>query len=242
VVTCMHGSEEDFWKTLIEILKVVRFLSYNSTSGIGLNKSDIRENIYDVIINEVDIREVIKPSAIENLDVCPAGIRLAGAEVELVMMERRETKLKNVLMTIINEYKFVIVDCPPSLGILTLNSLTAANTVIVPIQCEYYALEGLSELKKTIKLVQDHLNSELDMEGIVLTMYDGRTNLSVQVVDEVKKHFKEKVYETIIPRNVRLSEAPSFGLPIILYDPKSKGSECYRKLAKEVIENYKEVN
>jgi len=207
-----------------------------------LNKSDIRENIYDVIINEVDIREVIKPSAIENLDVCPAGIRLAGAEVELVMMERRETKLKNVLMTIINEYKFVIVDCPPSLGILTLNSLTAANTVIVPIQCEYYALEGLSELKKTIKLVQDHLNSELDMEGIVLTMYDGRTNLSVQVVDEVKKHFKEKVYETIIPRNVRLSEAPSFGLPIILYDPKSKGSECYRKLAKEVIENYKEVN
>jgi chromosome partitioning protein len=224
------------------VVEDARILSYNSTSGIGLSKGDISNNIYDVIINEVDIRDVIKPSIIENLDVCPGGISLAGAEVELVPLENRNIRLKNVLNSIVDDYKFILIDCPPSLGILTLNSLTAANSVIVPIQCEYYALEGVTELKSTIKRVQENLNKRLEMEGIVLTMYDGRTNLSVDVVDEVKRHFKEKVYETIIPRNVRLSEAPSYGLPIILHDSKSKGSECYRKLAKEVIENYREVN
>jgi chromosome partitioning protein len=165
-----------------------------------------------------------------------------GAEVELVSVISRETRLKVALQDIRDKYDFIIIDCPPSLGLLTLNALTAADTILVPIQCEYYALEGLSQLMNTIKLVQRHLNPALDVEGVVLTMFDARTNLSIQVVEDVKKYFRNKVYRTIIPRNVRLSEAPSFGLPIILYDPKSKGAECYLDLAQEVIDYSEEVN
>lgn len=213
----------------------------NSTSGLGIDKKNIKKSTYDVLINDIDIRETLINTPIENLRICPSNIELAGAEVELVSIISRESRLKNSLETIKNDFDFIIIDCPPSLGLLTLNSLTAANTILVPIQCEYYALEGLSQLMETVKLVQKHLNKNLDVEGVVLTMFDARTNLSIQVVEEVKKYFRNKVYRTIIPRNVRLSEAPSFGLPIILYDPKSKGAECYLELADEVIEYSEEV-
>ncbi|NLD48403.1 MAG: ParA family protein [Clostridiaceae bacterium] len=213
----------------------------NSTSGLGIDKKNISKSTYDVLINDVEIKETLINTPIENLKVCPSNIELAGAEVELVSIISRESRLKNSLEVIKNSFDFIIIDCPPSLGLLTLNSLTAANTILVPIQCEYYALEGLSQLMETVKLVQKHLNKKLDVEGVVLTMFDARTNLSIQVVEEVKKYFRNKVYRTIIPRNVRLSEAPSFGLPIILYDPKSKGAECYLELADEVIEYSEEV-
>ena len=179
---------------------------------------------------------------IDTLKICPSNIQLAGAEVELVNILSRETRLKNALSKTKDDYDYIIIDCPPSLGLITINALTASNSIIVPIQCEYYALEGLSQLMNTIKLVQKHLNPELVIEGVVLTMYDSRTKLSLQVVDEVKKYFKNKVYKTVIPRNVRLSEAPSYGLPIILYDDKSKGAKYYIELAKEVIENCEEEN
>jgi len=208
----------------------------NSTSGLGVDKKKIKKSAYDVLINDVDINETLVNTPIDNLLLCPSNIQLAGAEVELVSTISRETRLKNSLENIKDDYDFILIDCPPSLGLLTLNSLTAANTILVPIQCEYYALEGLSQLMETVRLVQKHLNKGLDVEGVVLTMFDARTNLSIQVVEEVKKYFKNKVYRTIIPRNVRLSEAPSYGLPIILYDPKSKGAECYLDLADEVIE------
>ena len=208
----------------------------NSTSGLGIDKKNVKGSIYDVLINEENIENILVDTPIEKLKLCPSNIDLAGAEVELVSSISRESRLKNSLNEIKENYDFVIIDCPPSLGLLTLNSLTAADTILVPIQCEYYALEGLSQLMETVKLVQRHLNKKLDVEGVVLTMFDARTNLSIQVVDEVKKYFKNKVYRTIIPRNVRLSEAPSYGLPIILYDAKSKGAECYLDLAEEVIE------
>lgn len=208
----------------------------NSTSGLGIDKKKIGKSAYDVLINDVEIGETLVQTPIENLMLCPSNIQLAGAEVELVSTISRETRLKNSLNSIKDNYDFILIDCPPSLGLLTLNSLTASNTILVPIQCEYYALEGLSQLMETVKLVQKHLNKELDVEGVVLTMFDARTNLSIQVVEEVKKYFRNKVYRTVIPRNVRLSEAPSYGLPIILYDPKSKGAECYLDLADEVIE------
>lgn len=208
----------------------------NSTSGLGVDKKNIKKSAYDVLINDVDINDTLVKTPIENLLLCPSNIQLAGAEVELVSTISRETRLKNSISSIKKEYDFIMIDCPPSLGLLTLNSLTASNTILVPIQCEYYALEGLSQLMETVKLVQKHLNMGLDVEGVVLTMFDARTNLSIQVVEEVKKYFKNKVYRTVIPRNVRLSEAPSYGLPIILYDPKSKGAECYLDLADEVIE------
>ncbi len=214
----------------------------NSTSGLGIDKKKIGKSAYDVLINDVDIAETLVQTPIENLMICPSNIQLAGAEVELVSTISRETRLKNSLDTIKDNYDFILIDCPPSLGLLTLNSLTASNTILVPIQCEYYALEGLSQLMETVKLVQRHLNKELDVEGVVLTMFDARTNLSIQVVEEVKKYFRNKVYRTVIPRNVRLSEAPSYGLPIILYDPKSKGAECYLDLADEVIEYSEEDN
>lgn len=212
----------------------------NTTSGLGVDKKKIDKSIYDVLINDTDINDTILKTCVENLSICPSNIRLAGAEVELVSVMSRETRMKTAMEDILNDYEFILIDCPPSLGLLTLNSLTAANTVLVPIQCEYYALEGLTQLMNTVKLVQKHLNPKLDVEGVVLTMFDARTNLSLQIVDDVKKHFRDKVYKTIIPRNVRLSEAPSFGLPIILYDEKSKGAECYMDLASEVIE-YSEV-
>lgn len=209
----------------------------NSTSGFGFDKTKIKQSIYDVLVNDTPVEGVILKTKIENLMVLPATIQLAGAEIELVSIMSRETKLKRVLDKIKYNYDYIIIDCPPSLGLLTINSLTAANSVLVPIQCEFYALEGLSQLMNTISLVQKNLNPALSLEGVVLTMFDARTNLSIQVVDEVKSHFRHKVYQTIIPRNVRLSEAPSHGQPITRYDPKSKGAEVYTDLAKEVIDD-----
>lgn len=213
----------------------------NTTSGLGIDKKNIGKSIYDVIINEDSIEDALMKTMIDDLYICPSNIQLVGAEVELVSVISRETRMKAAIDDIRDKYDFILIDCPPSLGLLTLNALTAADTILVPIQCEYYALEGLSQLMNTVKLVQRHLNTSLDVEGVVLTMFDARTNLSIQVVEDVKKYFRNKVYRTIIPRNVRLSEAPSFGLPIILYDAKSKGAECYLDLAQEVIEYSEEV-
>lgn len=207
----------------------------NSTSGLGINKNSIKQCVYDALVNDVPSESIKIKTQIKNLDLLPATIQLAGAEIELVTVMSRETKLKRVLDQIKYDYDYVLIDCPPSLGLLTINSLTAANSVLVPIQCEFYALEGLSQLMKTVSLVQRNLNPALTLEGVVLTMFDARTNLSIQVVDEVKNHFRHKVYQTIIPRNVRLSEAPSHGQPVIKYDPKSKGAEVYFDLAREVI-------
>lgn len=207
----------------------------NSTSGLGFNKTGIKHCVYDTLVSDVPAESVRLKTQVDNLDLLPATIQLAGAEIELVSIMSRETKLKRALDKLKYDYDFVLIDCPPSLGLLTINSLTAANSVLVPIQCEFYALEGLSQLMKTVSLVQRNLNPALTLEGVVLTMFDARTNLSIQVVDEVKNHFRHKVYQTIIPRNVRLSEAPSHGMPVIKYDPKSKGSEVYFELAKEVI-------
>jgi len=209
----------------------------NTTSGFGINKADVKQCIYDVMINEVPIVDVIVRTGIENLDLVPATIQLAGAEIELVQVISREYRLKRALQPVLDRYDYVLIDCPPSLGVLTVNSLTAANSVLIPIQCEFYALEGLGQLLNTIRIVQKHLNKRLEIEGVLLTMFDARTNLSVQVMEEVKKYFQHKVYKTVIPRNVRLSEAPSHGLPILLYDPRSRGAECYIELAKEVIHN-----
>jgi len=205
------------------------------SSGLGVEKSTINSCIYDVVINNVPLRDIILPTAFKNLWLAPSTIDLAGAELELVPAISRETRLRDALAGYRGQYDFLFIDCPPSLGLLTVNALTAADTLLVPIQCEYYALEGLSQLMNTIHLVRTHLNPDLQLEGVLLTMYDSRTNLSSQVEDEVKKYFRDKVYRTIIPRNVRLSEAPSHGLPIIAYDPKSKGAEVYSELAKEVI-------
>ncbi|SDF43907.1 chromosome partitioning protein [Sporolituus thermophilus DSM 23256] len=207
----------------------------NSTSGLGVNKASIKHCVYDALINDVPVETLLLPTEIPNLVLLPATIQLAGAEIELVSVMSRETKLKRALDKVKYKYDYIIIDCPPSLGLLTINSLTAANSVIIPIQCEFYALEGLTQLMNTINLVQKNLNPILTLEGVVLTMFDARTNLSIQVVDEVKNHFRHKVYQTIIPRNVRLSEAPSHGKPVIKYDPKSKGAEVYFDLAKEVI-------
>lgn len=207
----------------------------NATSGIGIQKSEIKQCIYDVLVSEVDLHDILIKSQVEGLYIAPATIRLAGAEAELVGMMARDQRLKRALEKIRQEFDYVLIDCPPSLGNLTLNALAAADSVIVPIQCEYYALEGLSQLTKTIQLVQRYSNAGLKIEGVVLTMYDNRTNLSNLVMDDVKRYFDEKVYKTIIPRNIRLSEAPSYGLPITLYDDRSKGAETYLELAKEVI-------
>lgn len=208
----------------------------NATSGLGANKQ-VNKSVYDVIINNEDIEETLQATDLPKLEVCPSNINLAGAEVELVSVISRETRLKNAIDKIKDNYDYILMDCPPSLGLITLNAFTAADSVLVPIQCEYYALEGLGQLMSTIDLVQKHLNKDLDIEGVVLTMYDPRTNLSMQVVQEVKRYFNKKVYSTIIPRNVRLSEAPSHGLPISLYDKRSKGAVCYANLAKEIIKN-----
>lgn len=209
----------------------------NATSGYGLDKSQIEQSIYDVLVAGADIEEVIQPTEFANLSILPATIELAGAEVELVAAISRETKLKRAIDKVKKDYDYVIIDCPPSLGLLTLNSLTAADSVLMPIQSEFYALEGVSQLMNTISLVQQNLNPDLALEGVLLTMFDSRTKLSMQVAAEVQNHFAEKVYQTVIPRNVRLSEAPSYGQPIIAYDPRSKGAEVYRELAKEVNKN-----
>jgi len=207
----------------------------NATSGLGVDKWTVDKSIYDALINDVDIKEAIISTMLDKLFLCPSNIQLAGAEIELVSQMMRENRLRNAIESIRNDYDYIIIDCPPSLGLLTLNSLVAADTILVPIQCEYYALEGLKQLMKTVTLVQKHLNPNLRVEGVVMTMYDSRTNLSFQVVESVREHFSDRVYRTIIPRNVRLSEAPSHGLPIILYDKDSKGAISYMELAEEVI-------
>lgn len=213
----------------------------NTTSGFGINKNEVEVSIYDSIINGLDIRETIINTEIENLYLVPSNVELAGAEIELTKKPDRELTLRNVIKDIRNDYDYIFIDCPPSLGLLTINSLVAVDSVLIPIQCEYYALEGVSQLMDTIRLVKKNLNPDLEIEGVVLSMFDGRTNLSIQVVDEVKKYFKGKVYTTIIPRNVRLAEAPSYGLPIIDYDPKSRGAEAYMELAEEFLEYVEDV-
>jgi chromosome partitioning protein len=208
----------------------------NATSGCGILKHRLSRCIYDVIINEEDIKNVIVDTELKNLKVAPARIELAGAEIELVSQMYREGKLTGALNEVKQEFDFILIDCPPSLGLLTLNALCAATDVLIPIQCEYYALEGLSLLVNTLEKVKKSINRDLQIIGVLLTMFDARTNLSIQVVDEVKNYFRDKVFRTIIPRNVRLSEAPSHGQPIILYDSKSRGAEVYRDLAEEVLE------
>ncbi|MGI6113940.1 MAG: ParA family protein [Mahellales bacterium] len=212
----------------------------NTSSGLGIDKNNVSMSIYDVLINEGNIEQAIIPTKVENLDIVPSNIQLAGAEIEMVSMISREQVLKRALESIRDRYDYILIDCPPSLGLITINALTAADKVLVPIQCEYYALEGLSQLMNTIKLVTKHLNNKLEVEGVVLTMFDARTNLSIQVVEEVKKYFRNKVYRTIIPRNVRLGEAPSHGLPIIMYDNKCLGAQAYTELAEEMIETEEE--
>ena len=206
----------------------------NATSGIGADK-DKEPSIYDVIINNEDIEKTLQKTRNNNLKICSSNINLAGAEVELVDMENREYKLKNKIDEIKDKFDYIVIDCPPSLGLLTLNAFTASNSVLIPLQCEYYALEGLGQLINTVNLVKKHLNTGFEVEGALLTMYDIRTNLSNQVVKEVKDYFGDKVYKTVIPRNVRLSEAPSYGMPIIDYDPRSKGARCYEKFVKEFL-------
>ncbi len=209
----------------------------NASSGLGIDKTEVEYSIYDLLLEGVDFSDVIISVNESKLDIIPANIDLAGAEIELVSQISRESRLDKALKGDTDIYDYILIDCPPSLGLLTLNALTAADGVIVPIQCEYYALEGLGQLLETIKLVQNNLNSRLKLEGVLLTMYDSRTNLSDQVADEVKKHFSDEIYQTVIPRNVRLSEAPSFGQSIISYDNRSSGAKAYRKLAQEVLED-----
>lgn len=206
----------------------------NATSGVGVDK-DQQFSVYDVLIEDIEIENTLQKTKVKNLDLCTSNINLAGAEVQLVGMENREHRLKQKLDNIKDEYDFIIIDCPPSLGLVTLNAFTASDSVLIPIQCEYYALEGLGQLLNTIELVKQHMNKSLQIEGALLTMYDVRTNLSNQVVREVKKYFGDKVYKNVIPRNVKLSEAPSYGLPITMYDAKSKGAKSYDKFAKEFL-------
>ena len=209
----------------------------NATSGLGVNGNDQQTTIYEALIGHTELRQAVMATALANLDLVPSGQRLSGAEVELVGISARETRLKSCLEPLRDEYDFIFIDGPPSLGLLTVNALTAADSVLIPLQCEYLALEGLTQLIAAIRLVQDHLNTKLRIEGVLLTMYDARLNLSQQVAQEARKFFAERVYKSVIPRNVRLSEAPSFGKPIVLYDPHSSGAESYRELAKEVLDH-----
>lgn len=208
----------------------------NATSGLGVSK-DVELSVYDILIGDTEFDETLQETAVKNLKVCPSNISLAGAEVQLVSMMSREQRLKTKLDKIKDQYDYILIDCPPSLGLVTLNAFTASDTVLIPVQCEYFALEGLGQLLNTVNLVKKHLNKNLEIEGALLTMYDARTNLSNQVVKEVKKYFEDKVYKTVIPRNVRLSEAPSYGMPITVYDPRSKGAKAYEKFAKELLKN-----
>ncbi|MFW6000938.1 MAG: ParA family protein [Halanaerobium sp.] len=207
----------------------------NASSGLGVEKSELEYTSYDLLIESESIFRVIMETETENLDLIPANIELAGAEIELVSIMSRESRLKKSLVEINDNYDYIIIDCPPSLGLLTLNALTAADSVMVPIQCEYYAMEGLGQLMNTIELVRKNLNTDLRIEGVLMTMYDARTNLSEQVIEEVEEYFSDLMFKTIIPRNVRLSEAPSFGRSILEYSSNSKGAEAYRKLAEEVV-------
>ncbi|KIC04378.1 chromosome partitioning DNA-binding protein [Ligilactobacillus ruminis DPC 6832] len=207
----------------------------NATSGIGIKKPDIKQDVYDVLINDVPLEDVVMHTQRQNLDVVPATIRLSGAEIELTSQMAREKRLADACVLAKDSYDYVLIDCPPSLGLLTINAFTTCDSILIPVQSEYYALEGLNQLMNTVKLVQRHFNPDLKIEGVLMTMLDSRTNLGNQVVEEVKKYFGDTVYQTIIPRNVRLSEAPSYGLPIVDYDEKSKGAIEYQALAKEVL-------
>lgn len=207
----------------------------NMSSGLGLDKDSIDKTIYDIIIGESDFEEVLQKNVMKNLDVLPANIDLSAAEIELIGVQNKEYIIRDAIRKIKDNYDYIIIDCPPSLSMLTINAMTTADSVLVPIQCEYYALEGLSQLIHTVELVKERLNSELEIEGVVFTMYDARTNLSLQVVENVKDNLNQNIYKTIIPRNIRLAEAPSYGMPINKYDSKSTGADSYRKLADEVI-------
>ena len=207
----------------------------NMTSGLGVDKDEIESSVYDLLIGNAGIEECICENVLDNLDVLPSNIDLSAAEIEMIGVDNKEFIIKKEMEKIKDKYDFVIIDCPPALSMLTINAMTTADSVLVPIQCEYYALEGLSQLIHTIELVQERLNSSLEIEGVVFTMYDARTNLSLQVVENVKDNLNQNIYKTIIPRNVRLAEAPSYGMPINVYDPKSAGAESYMQLADEVI-------
>ncbi len=208
----------------------------NAGSGLGINTRELERSVYDVLLNDADPRQVVRKTELNFLDILPANRELAGAEVELVSVEQREFRLKGALEQLREDYDFVIIDCPPALSLLTINALVAADAVVVPLQCEYFALEGISELLNTIQLVQGGLNPSLEIEGVLLTMFDSRISISAQVAEEARKHFNDRVFQTVIPRNVRLSECPSFGKPIILYDLRSKGCESYLSLARELKE------
>ena len=211
----------------------------NTTSGFGIDKNNLDNTIYELILGECPIRDCIIPNVIPNISILPSNVNLAAAEIELIGVEKKEYILKDEVDYVKDDYDYIIIDCPPSLSMLTINSMTTADSVLVPIQCEYYALEGLSQLIHTINLVKERLNPDLDMEGVVFTMYDSRTNLSMQVVENVKQNLSHHIFKTLIPRNIRLAEAPSYGKPISLYDPKSAGAESYMQLADELIENTK---
>ena len=208
----------------------------NTTSGLGVAKKGLRYTTYELLVEDgIDVKDTIMKTSTEGLYLIPASVQLAGAEVELVKMDRREKRLKKALDIVKEQYDYIFIDCPPSLGLLTINSLTAVDSVLIPIQCEFYALEGVSQLMHTIDIVRKNLNPTLEIQGVVLSMFDGRTNLSIQVVEEVKKYFRDKVYTTVIPRNVRLAEAPSYGMPIFQYDPRSKGAVAYGEFAEEFL-------
>ena len=208
----------------------------NTTSGLVISKKDLSATMYEILLNDdFDPQEAILHTSVKGLDIIPANVQLAGAEVELVEIEGRETRLKKAMSLLKPEYDYIFIDCPPSLGLLTINSLTAVDSVMIPIQCEFYALEGVSQLVSTIEIVKKNLNKDLEIQGVILSMFDGRTKLSIQVVEEVKKYFGDKVYATVIPRNVRLAEAPGFGMPIAQYDPRSKGARAYTEFAKEFL-------
>ncbi len=207
----------------------------NTTSGYGVDKNAVENTIYELFLDDCTVKEAIMKKVLPNVDMIPSNVNLAAAEIELIGVDQKEFILKKALDFVRDDYDFILLDCPPSLSLLTVNAMTASDSVLVPIQCEYYALEGLSQLIHTINLVKERLNTNLDIEGVVFTMYDARTNLSMQVVENVKSHVQQSVYKTIIPRSVKLAEAPSYGAPITIYDPKSAGAEAYRSLAKEVI-------
>ncbi|MGN0403389.1 MAG: ParA family protein [Acetatifactor sp.] len=209
----------------------------NTTSGFGIDKNDLENTIYELMLGECTIKDCVIKNVIENLSILPSNVNLAAAEIELIGVDKKEFILKNEVDYVKDEYDYILIDCPPSLNMLTINSMTTADSVLVPIQCEYYALEGLSQLIHTVNLVKERLNPELSMEGVVFTMYDSRTNLSMQVVENVKSNLRQKVFETLIPRNIRLAEAPSYGIPISQYDSRSAGAEAYRSLAEEIINN-----
>ncbi len=213
----------------------------NTTSGLGIDKNQVKNTVYELILEETSIEECINPSVMDGLDVIASNINLSGAEVELISIENKEFLLKEKIDVLREKYDYIIIDCPPSLNLLTINAMTTSDTVLVPIQCEYYALEGLSQLIHTIDLIRERLNPKLEIEGVVFTMFDGRTNLSLQVVENVKENLDRNIYKTIIPRNVRLAEAPSYGMPINMYDTRSSGAEAYRLLAEEVIQYQKDI-